>query len=63
MAALTGHSMTTPVAQLASAAGVGRLVLVHIDPLEGENGPGKLEAARAIFPKTLVGFDRMEIDF
>ena len=63
MAALTGHSMTTPVAELARTAGVGRLVLVHIDPLEGEQRPGKLEAARAIFPRTLLGYDRMEIDF
>jgi len=62
MAALTGHSTTTPVAEVARAAGVSRLVLVHMDPQEEEISE-KIETARAIFPQTFVGFDRMEIDF
>ena len=32
-AELTGHSCLSPVAQVAAAANVGRLMLVHIDPL------------------------------
>ncbi len=63
MANLTGHSMTTPVARLAHNAGVGRLVLVHVDPLAEGEDPLKLDAARAIFPNTALGYDCMEIDF
>jgi ribonuclease BN (tRNA processing enzyme) len=63
LAELTGHSVTTPVAQLARAAGVGRLVLVHVDPSAEGDDPINLAAARGIFPQTLVGHDRMEIAF
>lgn len=63
MAALTGHSTTTPVAQLAHNAHVGRLVLVHVNPLAEEKDPLKLNTARAIFPPTTLGEDLMEIDF
>ena len=63
MAALTGHSVTTPVAELARNAQVGRLVLVHIDPAAEEQDPLKLDAARAIFPGTVLGYDGMEVDF
>jgi ribonuclease Z len=63
MASLTGHSVTTPVARLAGDAGVGRLVLVHVNPLAEEEDPLNLDAARAIFPRTTLGQDLMEIDF
>ncbi|MBI3839587.1 MAG: MBL fold metallo-hydrolase [Planctomycetia bacterium] len=63
MAALTGHSVTTPVAELARNAQVGRLVLVHVDPAAEEEDPLNLEAARAIFPRTVLGYDWMEVDF
>ena len=59
----TGHSHTTPVAQVARAAGVGRLVLVHINPLSTEPDPIGLPAARAIFPNTELGEDLMEVGF
>lgn len=59
----TGHSCTTPVAQVARQADVGRLVLVHINPLATEDDPIGLETARAIFPKTELGEDLMEIEF
>jgi ribonuclease BN (tRNA processing enzyme) len=62
-AVLTGHSVTTPVAQLARAVGVGRLVLVHVDPQIEEADSIQLDAARAIFPLTQLGQDMMEIDF
>ena len=59
----TGHSCTTPVAQLAREAGVGRLVLVHLNPLSEEKDPIGLDVARAIFPRTEIGEDRMELEF
>ena len=62
-AELTGHSTTTPVAELARAAGVGRLVLVHVNPEAEEADPINLAAARAIFPRTELGHDLMEVDF
>ncbi len=62
-AKLTGHSCPVPVAEVAAAAGVGRVVLVHINPLADAQRPLDLEAARAIFSKIEVGADNMEIDF
>jgi len=59
----TGHSSTTPVAQVARQAGVGRLVLVHINPRRLEDDPIGLNVARAIFPKTEIGEDLMELEF
>ena len=60
---MTGHSWTTPVAENASAAEVGRLVLVHANPLDPREDPVGLPVARAIFPATELGRDGMEIDF
>jgi len=62
-AALTGHSCTTPVAQLARAAGVGRLILIHVDPTAAGADPIGLDVARAVFPATELGADLMEIEF
>ncbi len=62
-AELTGHSCLTPVAQVAAAAEVGRVVLVHINPLVRSDKEIKLDVARSIFPNTEIGTDRMEIDF
>lgn len=62
-AELTGHSCVTPVAQVAQAAGVGRLVLVHINPIAPEENPLELDVAQKIFPKTELGHDLMELDF
>ena len=63
LASLTGHSCTTPVAQLARAAGVGRLVLVHVNPLATERDPLGLPEARKIFPNTELGQDLMTLEF
>ena len=41
----TAHSEVTAVARLAAAAGVGRLVLVHLNPLGGEEAIARLQAA------------------
>jgi ribonuclease Z len=62
-AAKTGHSHTTPVAQVAREAGVGRLVLVHLNPMSIADDPIGLDVARAIFPHTELGEDLMELEF
>ena len=59
----TGHSCTTPVAQVAKAAQVGRLVIVHVDPVVTEDDPIGLDIAREIFPDTELGTDLQEIEF
>lgn len=59
----TGHSCTTPVAELAKTAGVSQLALVHIDPERPEDDPIGLETAQAIFPNTFLAEDKMEIEF
>ena len=58
-----GHSHTTPVAEVARAAGVKQLVLVHLNPLSTADDPIGLNVARAIFPNTILGEDRMELEF
>ena len=62
-AELTGHSCITPVAQVAAAADVGLLVLVHINPLSEEDDPLGVEAAREIFPAIELGEDGTTIEF
>lgn len=62
-AKLTGHSCLTPVAQVAAAAQVGRMVLVHLNPLLEKDEDLGVAGARKIFPRIEMGVDRMEIDF
>jgi ribonuclease Z len=62
-AAKTGHSHITPVLEVARAASVGRLVLVHFDPLTTADDPVGLAAVRSIFPNVVLGEDRMELEF
>jgi ribonuclease Z len=59
----TGHSTITPVLELARQAGVKRLVLVHFDPRTTTDDPVGLAAVRSIFPNTVLGEDRMELEF
>jgi ribonuclease Z len=59
----TGHSHTSQVAELARNAGVGRLVLTHIDPQQAGDDPIGLATARAIFPDTIIAEDLLEIDW
>ena len=63
LAELTGHSCLSCVAEVAAEAGVGRLVLVHINPLVTDDSRIDLAAARRIFANTEIGVDRMEIEF
>jgi ribonuclease BN (tRNA processing enzyme) len=58
----TGHSWTSRVAAVAAEARVGRLILVHLNPLSNQPDPVGLDDARRIFPNTELGFDRMEVE-
>jgi len=62
-AAKTGHSHTTAVAELARDSGVGRLVLVHLDPSLADDDPVGMDVARATFPATEMAEDFCCIDF
>lgn len=59
----TGHSWTTPVAEVARRVGAGRLVLVHTNPLSPDVDSVDLQAAQQVFPQTELGHDRMELEF
>jgi len=60
--AKTGHSHTTPVAELARDAEIGRLAIVHVDPHKTGDDPIGLKTARAIFPNTILAEDGMELE-
>ncbi len=59
----TGHSCAAPVAQVAQSAGVGRLILVHMDPRDESDDPIGIDGVRLIFPRAEIGEDRMELEF
>ncbi len=63
LAAKYGHSCLTPTAEAARAAGVGRLILTHLNPLLDADYPADLSAARKIFPRIEIGEDLMEVEF
>ena len=63
MAVQTGHSHATPVAQLAREADVGRMLLVHIDPLNLDDDPVDLPKMRDIFPNTELAEDGLVVEF
>ena len=62
-AELTGHSCLNEVVAVAKKANVGRLVLVHINPLVTDDSAIDLAEAKKTFANTVIGVDRMEIDF
>lgn len=62
-AVLTGHSCTSDVAEVARAARVGQLVLVHLNPFDNREDPIGLDIAQRIFPNTALGFDLAEWEF
>lgn len=62
LAEKTGHSCATPVAHVANEAGVGKLLLVHVNPLLDEDDPIGLERVQAIFPNAEIGYDGMQLD-
>jgi ribonuclease BN (tRNA processing enzyme) len=63
LAELTGHSCTSEVAQVARSAGVGRMLLVHVNPLSTADDPIGLPTARGIFPNTEIAEDGMQVEF
>ncbi len=62
LAARWGHSSLSNVARLAADAEVGRLVLVHIDPMAPE-APLDLNLARRLFPRTTIAEDGQVVEF
>jgi len=57
-AGYSAHSETLAVARLAVAAGVGRLVFIHLNPLHDEASyAGLSTAARRVFVASAVGHD------
>ena len=57
------HTYTSAVARVAALARVKRLVLIHKAPIEALDISLDLPAAQKIFPDTVIGQDRMEIEF
>jgi len=60
-AAEDGHSTISQAAEVAAKAGVRRLILTHISGRYGDVEP-LLEAARRIFPHTLIASDLLEVE-
>ncbi|MGA2062465.1 MAG: ribonuclease Z [Thermoguttaceae bacterium] len=58
-----GHSCLTPALEVARAAGVGRLILTHINPLLAADYAADLSTSLKIFPRTEIGEDLMEVEF
>ena len=63
MAERTGHCCATPVAEVARAAGVKRLLLSHISSEYDDEKAIGLPAIRAIFPKAELAYDEMTVEF
>ena len=63
MALLVEHVGQFAPHDIAKKAGVGRLVLVHINPLITDDAAIDLVAAKKVFANTEIGVDRMEIEF
>lgn len=61
-AQLTGHSCLTPVAKLAAKANVGKLYLVHVNPLDESKTPLDLDSVKGVFDTIVVPDDRQVID-
>lgn len=61
-AELTGHSCLTPVCEVAAKAEVGRLFLVHTNPLDENGSMLDLSRIKSIFPATTIPEDNDTID-
>jgi len=59
----TGHSCVTQTVQVARAADVGRLILIHTNPLAVDDRAYRIDEMRAIFPATEMGVDNMVVEF
>lgn len=60
--AFPGHSSGADAASVATAAGVGRLVLVHLPPLP-DGDADLLAEVRSKFADTEIGFDGQRLEF
>lgn len=58
----TGHSHATPVAELAKAADIGKLFVVHTDPMDISDDPIGLPAMKKIFSDITLAEDCTSID-
>ncbi len=56
----TGHSTTSTVLDVAAAANVGRLILVHVDPRSKGDDPLSLTPLRSKFPAVEIARDGLE---
>lgn len=61
-AALTGHSTTSQVAQVALASEAKRLVLMHLNPLDENSDPVGLDKIREVVRNSEIAFDEMEVE-
>jgi ribonuclease BN (tRNA processing enzyme) len=61
--AITGHSSLASAAALAAEAGVGRVVLTHIDPRQETDAEFDTAAAQRIFQNLELGIDGLELEF
>lgn len=59
----TGHTSLTKVCRFAAEAGVGHLVLTHINPYYDADRPLDVDAVRSIFPNVVVAEDGMTVSF
>jgi ribonuclease BN (tRNA processing enzyme) len=62
LAEKTGHSTASRVAEVARKAAVGRLILVHMNPMDESDNPIDIQAAQAIFPNTQFGEDEAVVE-
>ena len=63
LAEKTGHTCTSQVVRAAAQARVGRLVMIHVNPLVHDDAALGIDKALAIFPCTELGHDGMELVF
>lgn len=59
---LTGHSCLTPVAHVARAAEVGKLYLVHINPLNESEQPLDLDSVAEIYSNIEIPSDQLVVE-
>ena len=59
---LTGHSCLTPVAQVAAKAGVGKVYLVHVNPIEEIGSIIDCNSVKPIFENMEIAADHQVID-
>lgn len=58
----TGHSHSTPVAELARDSHVGRLIAVHLDPMDESDDPIGIESMRNIYPNITIADDGLSLE-